>query len=140
MTDYFETEHNIDPVNFEHLDQYQAELIKEFYSEESRKKILKMAIHLYKQKYDDTPRMTKIMLNCAMNNTIDRRHYWKDSTHPHNLRIYAAERLVEKMADTVYYTNLDWFKVQEQLRDQEVPIVCGSHFRDKQKFTSPNIL
>jgi len=140
MTNYFETNFNVPGFNYEPLDQYNAELIQDFYSIESREKILKMAIHLYKKRYDDTPKMTKIMLNWAMNNTMDRRHFWKDSIHPHNLRIEAAQRLVEKMVETVYWTNVDWFHVQEQLRDQEVPIVCGSHFRDKQKFQSPNIL
>lgn len=132
--------YNLDQKNYEPLDEYQRIVLEEFYSRESRKKIVAMAVREYKQRYGKIPKILKIQVNWAMANAFDHGGTWKQSQRPHNLRIIAKDRLVEQMVNTEYNVNLDWFAVQELLRDQEVPIVCGSHFIDKQYFTSPNIM
>lgn len=126
-------------VNFEPLDEYQDIMLKEFFTPESRKKIVKMATIIFKKRYGKTPSITKLMINWAISDASDRGR-WKQNTSVHNLQLCAAERLVERMVDMDYDTNLNWFDVQEQLRDQEVTTPCGSHFIDRQKVWSPNII
>lgn len=144
MTSYYESDkylYNTQPISLEPLDEYQNELIRDFYSPENRKKIVKMAAYTYRKRYNKKPVMREIMLNWAMDNTIDRGQRWKQSIPMHNLNIDASNRLVEQMVDLDYDMNLDWFKVQEQKSFiTSAPEVCGSHFRDKQNFQSVNIV
>ena len=142
MTNYFEDneDRHAPLVNFEPLDYYQQILLEDYYSPASRKKIVKMAAYTFKKRYGRTPVILKAQVNWAMDNAMDRGGVWKQNTEPHNLRIAAAERLVEQMVDTEYNVNLDWFKVQEQLRDQAAPIVCGAHFIDRVKYQTGNII
>lgn len=128
------------PQSLEPLDEYQNELIKDFYQLPNRKKILDMAIYTYKKRYGKKPVMTKMMLNWAMDNTIDRGQHWKQTERMHNLNIEASQRLVELMVRLDYDIHLDWFTVQEQKRDTSVANVCGSHFTDRQKYESVNIV
>lgn len=142
MTHYYEdNEDRHDPlVNFEPLDEYQQILLEDFYSPESRRKIVKMAAKLFRQQYGRKPIILKIQVNWAMDNAVDRGQKWKQTERPHNLRIFAAERLLEQMVNTEYDINLDWFAVQEQLRDQAVTTPCGSHFVDRAKYQTSNII
>lgn len=132
--------YNRHPISLEPLDEYQNELIQDFYQPDNRRKILNMAIYSYKKRYGKKPVMTKMMLNWAMDNTIDRGQRWKQNERMHNLNIDAAQRLVELMVRLDYDIHLDWFTVQEQKRDTAVANVCGSHFTDRSKYESVNIV
>lgn len=127
-------------MNYEPLDEYQDIMMKEFFTLESRRKIVKMATIIFKKRYGKTPSITKLMINYAIADAGGDRNRWKQNVSVHNLQLCAAERLVERMVDMDYDTNLNWFDVQEQLRDQEVTTPCGSHFVDREKYWSSNII
>lgn len=128
------------PVDhFEPLDEYQNMLQDEYFTAATRKKILAMAVCRYKKVYGTTPPVADWMINWAMADTIDRGR-WKQDISVHNLRIYAAERLFERMATMDYDLNLNWFDVQEQKRNESIATPCGGHFVDRLKVRSVNIL
>lgn len=126
-------------TNYNPMDFYQQLLIDNFFTNTSKQKILKMAQYLYKRRYGKTPFVADWMINWAVSDTIDKNR-WKQSTDIHNLQILAAERMVERMVDMDFDLNRNWFDEQEQLQQQETPAVCGSHFRDKINYKSPNII
>uniref|UniRef100_A0A6C0JRT0 Uncharacterized protein n=1 Tax=viral metagenome TaxID=1070528 RepID=A0A6C0JRT0_9ZZZZ len=132
---------NIPIPDVEPLDQYQVMLHEEFFTSASRARIMKLALYQFKKKYGTTPPVADWMINWAMDDTIADRNRWKQTFQIHNLQIWASQRLVERMEDMDYDTNLNWFDVQTQKRDiTSIPSVCGSHFTDRIKYRSPNIL
>ena len=130
---------NIPIPDMEPLDRYQVMLHEEFFTAESRARIMKLALYQFKKKYGTTPEVADWMINWAMSDTIDRGR-WKQTFQVKNLQIWASERLVERMQDMDYDVNLNWFDVQEQKRNTTIPSVCGAHFTDRIKYRSPNII
>lgn len=132
---------NVRIPNVEPLDQYQVMLHEEFFTPESRSRILKLALYQFKKKYGTTPPVADWMINWAMADAIADRNRWKQNANIHNIQVWSAERLVERMENMDYDINLNWFDVQEQKRNiTSVPSVCGAHFTDRIKYRSPNIL
>jgi hypothetical protein len=130
---------NIPIPNVEPDDEYQIMLHEEFFTAASRSKIIKMAVKEYKRRYGTTPYVADWMINWAMSDTIDRGR-WKQNTNVHNLQVSSAQRMIERMCDMDYDVNLNWFDVQEQKRNTTIAQVCGSHFTDRIKYRSPNII
>jgi len=128
-----------EPYNYEPLNQYQVFLNEEWFTPENRKKVVSMAIREWKKRHGTKPIINTQFVDWAMCQVVDRNR-WEENFRIHNLRILAAERLLDRMVETDYNYWLDYFEIQEKLRDQEVPDPCGSHFRDKDFYISPNIL
>lgn len=143
MTQYFEnlSGYNSNQQSFEPLDEYRNIMLEDFYSKDSRKKIVKMAIKIYQDRYHKKPLFYPPDLNKAMDDISDFGQRWKQSITPHNLRINAAQRLVERMVELDYFVHLDWFQVQaNKVHITSEPMVCGSHFTDHRKVMSVNIV
>lgn len=121
------------------LNQYDNTLEDEWFTPENRKRIVAMAIHEWKKRNGTKPIILLEHIDWAICSVVDK-NVWEQNFKIQNLRILAAERLLDRMAEADYNYGLDYFNIQEKLRDQEVPIPCGSHFQDKQFFISPNIL
>jgi len=127
------------PFNAEKTNYYQEILAQEWFTDENKKIILRMAISEWKRRYSTKPIINKVFIDWVLCDTVDR-NVWQENCNIHNLRIIAAQRLIDRIDETMYNYELDYFEVQAKLRDQEVPIACGSHFQDKEYYTTANIL
>jgi len=127
------------PYNFEPMNEYQRQINEEWFTPENRKRVVGMAIKEYRRRYGTKPIIITDHVDWSLCTTVDR-NIWEENFRIHNLRIEAAERLIERMVEVNFADGLDYFDNQERLRDQEVPIPCGSHFQDKEYYVSPNIL
>lgn len=128
-----------EPYNYEPLNQYQDFINNEWFTPENRKRVVGMAIHEWKKRYNTKPIIHTDHVDWAMCDTVDRNR-WKENFRIGNLRILAAERLLERMVELDYNYWLDYYENQERLRTQETPIPCGSHFQDREYYQTANIL
>lgn len=125
--------------NYQLGNYYQEILATQWFTKDNKRTIVMMAISEWKRRYGNKPIINMDFVNWVLQDTVDQ-GVWKEKCNIHNLRIIAAQRLIERFAETEFAYELDYFEKQAQLRDQEVPIPCGSHFQDKEYFISPNIL
>jgi hypothetical protein len=124
---------------YQPLNQYENTLAEEWFTPENRKRVVAMAIYEWRRRHGTKPIILIDHVDWAMCEVVDK-NVWEQNYKIPNLRILAAERLLERMSETDYNYWLDYYDTQARLRDQEVPIPCGSHFQDKQYYKSPNIL
>ena len=125
--------------NYTPLNEYQNTLNEEWFTPENRKRVVAMAIYEWKKRHGTKPIILIEHIDWSMCQVVDQNR-WEQNFRIENLRILAAERLLDRMAEVDYNYGLDYFDTQERLRDQETPIPCGSHFQDKEYYLSPNIL
>lgn len=127
------------PYNYEPLNEYQNVLNTEWFTPENRKRVVGMAMYEWKKRHGTKPIILIEHVNWAMCEVVDRNR-WEENFRIGNLRILAAERLLDRMVEMDYNYWLDYYENQERLRNQETPDPCGSHFRDKEYYPSANIL
>jgi len=125
--------------NYEPLNEYQRFINEEWFTPENRKRVVNMAISEWRKRHGTKPIIHVEHVDWSLCDTVDRNR-WKENFRIQNLRILAAERLLDRMAELDHNYWLDYFDNQERLRNQEVPIPCGSHFQDRDYYVSPNIL